>query len=133
MLSARITSKVNNLTLARTESIYKGWQEKFAPEFIEGDEENFALVTAMNKKTVWTWHSTTDQDQLTPGAHWFNDVCYETFGWYVSKTPWTGKGFYVDTSWTGFCLECNDDGFGADIDPECTTCYGEGTITEYLA
>jgi len=124
---------MNNTSFSRMKSIYRGWQEKHAPEFIEGTEENFVLVTAMNKKMVWTAHSTCDSEQLTPGAHWFNDsCCWDTFGWYVSKTPWTDKGFYVDTSWTGFCIECNEDGEGAEIDPECTTCEGEGTITEYL-
>jgi hypothetical protein len=108
-------------------SIYKGWKERYAPEFIEESGENFAIVKSMDPKKVWTAHSTCDSEQLTPGAHWFNNsCCWDTFGWHISKVSWRAENNYIDTLWSGPCPECNSEDDNDGVSTDCESCRGDG-------
>jgi hypothetical protein len=90
-------------------------------------EQYEMLLRLDDEKLVWTEHSTCEDNMYTPGFKIFGDCaltgdtasgcgCWQSYAYYIGKTPWTAEYDSVLCTALLPCSVCNPDGEGEGVE-----------------
>lgn len=115
---------------------YELFMEEFEPTIYEVTDANRAIVKEIDPSLVWTYHSTCENEMLSPGFSEYrpDNCCWHEQAWYVSEKPWDSdeSSQWIQMSASLPCPECNKDGESDEGSEDCPVCDGDGYYQFYV-
>lgn len=115
---------------------YQNFLQEYSPTIYEVSDESREIVKKIDPNLVWTYHSTCENEKLSPGFMEFStsNCCWHEQAWYVSEKPWVSDSSseWIEMSANLPCLECNPEGELDEGVEDCPTCDGIGFNQFYV-
>lgn len=111
---------------------YDNFFTVYKPKVYEVTDENRKLVSTLDPKKVWTYHTTCEDTFISPGFLEFStsSCCWKEYVWYVSELPWKNdnSSTWVRVNHVFSCPKCNPESTETGkFDLDCEVCEGQGT------